>query len=43
MALAGAAAADGDRAAAMAFLRPLATDFPELLPGFGRALSRQVH
>ncbi|HEY6320230.1 MAG TPA: hypothetical protein VJA16_01595 [Thermoanaerobaculia bacterium] len=31
--LAGAAVADGDRAAALAFLRPLAADFPELLPG----------
>ncbi|HYL05570.1 MAG TPA: hypothetical protein VE075_06000, partial [Thermoanaerobaculia bacterium] len=40
MALAAAAAADGDRAAAMALLRPLAADFPELLPGFGRAQSR---
>jgi hypothetical protein len=33
--LAGAAAADGDRAAALAFLRPLAMDFPELVPGAG--------
>ncbi|HVR07543.1 MAG TPA: hypothetical protein VMW75_05800, partial [Thermoanaerobaculia bacterium] len=40
MAMAAAAAADGDRAAAMAFLRPLADPFPELLPGFGRAPSR---
>jgi hypothetical protein len=31
--LAGAAAADGDRAAALAFLRPLAADFAELVPG----------
>jgi hypothetical protein len=35
--LAGAAAADGDRAAALASLRPLAADFPELVPGAGRA------
>jgi hypothetical protein len=35
--LAGAAAADGDRAAALALLRPLAADFPELVPGAGRA------
>jgi hypothetical protein len=35
--LAGAAVADGDRAAALAFLRPLAADFPELVPGTGRA------
>ncbi|MBV8202743.1 MAG: hypothetical protein JOZ15_19170, partial [Acidobacteria bacterium] len=40
MALAAAAAADGDRAGALAWLRPLAEDFPELLPGFGRTLSR---
>jgi hypothetical protein len=40
MALAGAATADGNRASALAFLRPLAADFPELLPGFGPALSR---
>jgi hypothetical protein len=30
--LAGAAAADGDRAAALAFLRALAANFPELVP-----------
>jgi hypothetical protein len=34
--LAAAAAADGDRAAALALLRPLAADFPELVPGAGR-------
>jgi hypothetical protein len=31
--LAAATAADGDRAAALAILRPLAADFPELVPG----------
>jgi hypothetical protein len=40
MALAAAAAADGDRAGALAVLQPLAVDFPELLPGFGRGSSR---
>lgn len=34
--LAAAAAADGDRAAALAFLRPLAVDFAELVPAVGR-------
>ncbi|HXO26180.1 MAG TPA: hypothetical protein VOA80_02445, partial [Thermoanaerobaculia bacterium] len=34
--LAGAVVADGDRAAALAFLRPLAADFPELVPSAGR-------
>jgi hypothetical protein len=38
--LAGAAAADGDRAAPLAFLRPLAVDFPELVPGFDRGGGR---
>jgi len=37
LALAGAAAAEGDRVAALAFLRPLAAGFPELVPGSGRA------
>jgi hypothetical protein len=36
--LAGAAAADGDRPAALAFLRPLAADFPELVPGAGQSM-----
>ena len=40
--LAGAAAADGDRAAALAFLRPLAADFPELVPGAGRGGRRSA-
>lgn len=35
--LAGAAFADGDRAAALAYLQPLAADFPELVPGASRA------
>jgi len=35
--LAGAAAADGGRAAALALVRPFAADFPELVPGAGRA------
>jgi|GEM_PF-1865119 len=35
--LAAAAAADRDRAAAFALLRPLAAAFPDLLPGAGRA------
>jgi hypothetical protein len=34
--LAAAAAAAGDRTAALAFLRPLAVDFAELVPGVGR-------
>jgi hypothetical protein len=42
MALAAAAAADGDRAGVLALLQPLAAGFPELLPGFGRALSGRV-
>lgn len=35
--LAGAAVVDGDRAAGLAYLRPLAANFPELVPGAGRA------
>jgi hypothetical protein len=35
--LAGAAVAAGDRAGALALLQPLAADFPELVPGAGRA------